>query len=138
MTGFSIFSQSGVIPFRIAGGELRVLMISSRSGRRWIFPKGIIEDGLTPEESAAAEALEEAGVEGEVLCRSLGTYRRKKWGGTVSVELFPMRVTRILDSWTEDGFRQRVWLSVEEAKERISDPALRNSLAGLARLGLCS
>ena len=136
MIGFSIFNQSGVIPFQFVDGELRVLMITSSSGRRWVFPKGIIEDGLSPEESAAAEALEEGGVEGQVLGNSLGSYERKKWDGTVSVEMFPMHVTRIFDHWTEDDFRQRIWLSEAEAAARISDPALRDILAGLARLDL--
>jgi len=136
MTGFSIYNQSGVIPFQLVGGELRVLMITSSSGRRWVFPKGIIEDDLSPEESAAEEALEEAGVEGKVLSHSLGRYERKKWDGTVSVEMFPMRVTRIFDRWTEDSFRQRKWLSVGEAMTGISDPALRDILAGLVLLDL--
>jgi phosphohistidine phosphatase len=134
MTAFSIFFQSGVIPFRFAGERLQVLMITSSSGRRWVFPKGIVEEGLTPEASAAAEALEEAGVEGEVILPSLGTYERRKWGGTVSVTMFPMRVTRIHDDWAEKDFRQRAWLSEAEASARISDPPLQEILTRLSRL----
>jgi 8-oxo-dGTP pyrophosphatase MutT (NUDIX family) len=134
MTGFSIYNQSGIIPFRMNNKELQVLMITSSSGRRWVFPKGIIEDGLTPEESAAQEALEEAGVEGDVIPRELGVYKRKKWGGTVCVKMYAMRVSRVFDSWDEDTFRKRAWLSVEEAEERISDPALGEILLVFASL----
>lgn len=124
MPEFSIFRQSGVIPFRISKNGLQVLMITSSSGQRWVFPKGIIEPDLTPQESAAAEALEEAGAEGDVLPLSLGTYMRKKWGGTAKVELFPMSVTKVLDNWPEKYLRRREWLSIEDARSRISDIAV--------------
>ena len=108
-------------------------MITSSSGQRWVFPKGIIEPELTPQESAAEEALEEAGVEGEVLPFSLGSYTRDRWGGTAEVELFPMSVTKIQDSWPEQYFRRREWLCVDEAKARTSDPALRKMLEALEK-----
>ncbi|WP_371514877.1 NUDIX domain-containing protein [Brevundimonas denitrificans] len=33
---------------------------------RWIFPKGMVEDDMTPARSAAKEAWEEAGVRGDI------------------------------------------------------------------------
>ena len=53
-----------------AGGVLfkdnLVLLIQNPSGV-WTFPKGLIEQGETPEKSALREVYEETGVKGEIL-----------------------------------------------------------------------
>jgi len=55
------FSAGGVL---IKGSE--VLLIKNPAGV-WTFPKGNIEEGETPEETAVREVLEETGVEGKIL-----------------------------------------------------------------------
>ena len=124
------YTQSGVIPWAHRHGRLQVLLISSRRRKRWIVPKGIVEPDLTPRASAAKEALEEAGVEGEVGAEPIGSYSYEKWGGTCTVELFPMRVTHQHERWQED-FRKRVWCGIDEAVQRVREPALRALLQGL-------
>ncbi|MEO5339346.1 MAG: NUDIX hydrolase [Magnetococcus sp. MYC-9] len=118
------YQQSAVIPVRGQGERLEILMITSRRGKRWIVPKGIIEPDLSPADSAVKEALEEAGVEGVVLPAMLGRFQYEKWGDLCDVQVFVMRVTRVLDSWLED-FRSRVWLDWQEALRRMEEPALR-------------
>lgn len=103
------YKQSSVIPYRIKNGNLEVLLITTRKNKKWIFPKGIVDIGLTPEQSAVKEALEEAGVEGELLPYNLGSYKYKKWGGQCTVEVFGLNVIRILDDW-EENFRERKWV----------------------------
>ena len=99
------YIQSGVIPYRIEDGVMQVLLITSRSGRRWVIPKGVVEPDLTPTTSAAMEALEEAGIEGPIQPVSIGTYQRQKWGGTCSVEVFVMKVETVFE---EDGLRRLI------------------------------
>ena len=53
-----IYRQSAVLPYRMRDGDPEVLLISSRKGTRWVLPKGIVEPGLTPPESAAKESRE--------------------------------------------------------------------------------
>ena len=57
-----------------------------------MVPKGIHDPGLTAQESAAKEALEEAGARGTVDAHSLGSYSQEKWGATTQVEVYPMQV----------------------------------------------
>ena len=127
------YSQSAVIPFRRRHGKLEILMITSRKKKRWVLPKGIREPDLSPWDSAAKEALEEAGIEGAVSPRSAGTYRYDKWGGTCTVDVFTMEVEKVHESWLE-GFRDRQWVSLDEAVARVREEELRQILRCLPAL----
>jgi 8-oxo-dGTP pyrophosphatase MutT (NUDIX family) len=130
-----IIPQSAVIPYRRRDGAVEVLLIRSASGRRWVVPKGIIEPDMTPVASAANEAWEEAGIRGRVLPATAGTYRYDKWGGTCEVEVFLMEVTEVLDDWPE-SYREREWVTVEEAVSRVAESDLQALLRELpSRLG---
>jgi 8-oxo-dGTP pyrophosphatase MutT (NUDIX family) len=56
---------------RSAGGIVvrgdRVLLIATQNGRRWQLPKGHIEAGESPEQTAVREVREETGVTGRVV-----------------------------------------------------------------------
>jgi 8-oxo-dGTP pyrophosphatase MutT (NUDIX family) len=45
----------------------QILLISVMEGKRWQLPKGHIEEGETPEQTAVREVREETGVTGRVL-----------------------------------------------------------------------
>lgn len=122
--------QSGVIPYRVRKGNLEILLITSRKQRRWIIPKGIIEPDLSARNSAAREALEEAGVKGGVHGKLLGIYRHRKWGKTCTVKVFPMRVTRIYKVWDEAD-RDREWVSLKKALRMISNDGLKRVMRKL-------
>ena len=127
------YTQSSVIPFRVVDGRLEIVLVSSSSQKHFVIPKGIADPGLSLTESAANEAFEEAGVEGEVLSPSLGSYDYAKWGATCSVEVFPMRVTRELpEAEWEEKHRGRRWVSVDEALKLIKQAALKPMIRMLA------
>ena len=126
-----MYRQSAVLPYRLRGGDPEVLLITSRKGKRWVLPKGVIEPELTPLESAAKEALEEAGIEGEVSEQALGSYTYEKWGGVCTVQVFLMKVTTEHDTWPEADVRHREWLPVGEAAERVKERELRNLIRRL-------
>src|SRR5438270_12568363 len=59
------------VQHRSAGGLVvlgsRILLISTQAGRRWQLPKGHIEEGETPEQTAVREVREETGVTSRVV-----------------------------------------------------------------------
>ena len=127
-----IYRQSGVVPYRYEQDELKLLLITSRHRKRWIFPKGIVDYGFSPQESAENEAYEEAGIKGNIDPRKIGEYQFLKWGGQVTVEVFLFKVTEEHDSWPESSFRQRKWVSVEEAEQLVDLEGLREILQNLS------
>ena len=118
------YTQSGVIPYRIEDEVVHVLLITSRSGRRWGIPKGVVELDLSPAASAAQEALEEAGIDGRVYPAPMGSYTRQKWGGTCTVAVFLMEVETVYEDWAE-SYRRRVWMTLEEAVACVEEEALK-------------
>ena len=124
------YMQSAVIPYRERGEEIEVLMITSRKRKRWVLPKGVKELDLSPQDSAAKEAFEEAGIEGLVSEGPIGSYQYDKWGGTCTVEVFTMNVQKVLDEW-EESYRDREWVSLAEAMGRVSEPELKRILQRL-------
>ncbi len=118
------YRQSGAVVFKIQDDILKILIITSRKKKKWIIPKGIIEPGMSPSESAAKEAYEEAGVQGKIVPQKIGEYSFNKWGGTCTVSLYPMRCDNLLDKWAED-FRDRMWVTVNDAMNYITEPKLR-------------
>lgn len=118
------FQQSAALPFRETESGLQILVITSHKRHRWVIPKGVREPGMHAADSAAREALEEAGVEGDIDYRCLGRYRYRKWGGVCIVEVYPLAVDRILGRWPEDS-RIREWVSPRTAVERVDEPELK-------------
>lgn len=113
------------MPYRIKDGEPQFLLITSSRARKWIIPKGIIELDLSPADSAAKEAFEEAGVNGTTDPEMLGRYTYEKWGGECDVQVFLMRIDEVLDEWEESAVRSRCFCSADEAAERVKVPGLK-------------
>jgi 8-oxo-dGTP pyrophosphatase MutT (NUDIX family) len=131
--GESIVRQVGAIPYTIVKNQVVFLIVTSRGSGRWIFPKGELTEGQEPWETAALEALEEAGVEGEIEHQPIGSYQTTKSLAfrrtIIEVDMYPLRVTRQLDRWQEMKNRHRHWVILPEARRLLSEPRL----VGLAR-----
>ena len=125
--------QAAAIPYRWHEGRLEIAMITRRQRETWIVPKGYVEPGETPRASARREANEEAGLLGRIAVRPCGFYEYLKGRELHRVVVFLLRVTKARRRWSEDGFRQREWLRVEHAIERVQERGLRHILRGLRR-----
>jgi 8-oxo-dGTP pyrophosphatase MutT (NUDIX family) len=108
--------QAAAVPFRsTATGAIEVLLIRRRPRGGWGIPKGLIDPGHTALEAAAIEALEEAGIEGDVLTPPLGAFEYDKFGKTCHVEVFGLRVTGIHEHYHEERLRERRWFALHDA-----------------------
>jgi len=113
-------AQASAIPYRFYKNKLQILMITSRNGKKWIIPKGIIEPGDSDRYTALKETQEEAGVNGKVSKQSIGSYSYEKWNSLCEVELFPLKVTEVYDDWAESHFRKRRWLNAKRAIKKVN------------------
>jgi 8-oxo-dGTP pyrophosphatase MutT (NUDIX family) len=119
--------QSAAIPLR--NGQ--VCMVTSRSGKRWVVPKGCLEPGKTAGEIALQEAWEEAGLVGLLAPDPVGSYIYEKAGVTCHVLVYLMQVTQVAEDWAERQMRERTWLALGEAILRTEEPGLREILRAL-------
>jgi len=115
----SSISHAGVLPYRVNGHGLELLLITTRGSRRWSVPKGRCRGKSDARRTAVAEAYEEAGLKGTVGKKPIGSFSHTKTGPGENTEtvvlLFPMRVSRQLESWPEKGQRRLLWASPRKA-----------------------
>ena len=129
-----LVEQSGVIPYRIMDGKIEVMLITSSGSKRWVIPKGLIEPNMTPEDSAAKEAWEEAGVLGQVFPDLMGTYEYYKSGCTWQVDVFLLQVVTVVENWPEAYKRKRQWVSIPKAIKRVDEPDLKLIVGNLPHI----
>ncbi|KQN70116.1 NUDIX domain-containing protein [Devosia sp. Leaf64] len=127
--------QSGALPYAYINGNLHFLIVTTRRSGRWIFPKGGVKQGYTPWDSAACEAEEEAGVGGEISDLPIGAYQARVGSDAllVTVDIYPLEVTRQYDQWREKGQRLRHWATLTEAQRLLGEPVLCDLAEKLAR-----
>lgn len=129
--------QYAALPYREGEGGLEIALITSRGGGRWIIPKGWPEPDLSPSAVAANEALEEAGLEGDIGDRSIGSLTQRKRlhllaSASCRLEVFPLSVTTEHADWRERKQRQRVWLDPDAAALAVDDHELARLIRDFA------
>ena len=128
--------QYAALPFRIEGRQVQVLLITSRATRRWVIPKGWPIGGLKPQDAAAREAAEEAGLVGEAEARAIGSYhyaKRLKGERTTAVQVivFPFRVEAQSEDFKEQGQREARWFRYQKAAALVAEPGLKRLILDL-------
>ncbi|MGA9541998.1 MAG: NUDIX domain-containing protein [Candidatus Sulfotelmatobacter sp.] len=122
--------QVAAVCYRWRGDSIEFLLVRTRSGGRWTFPKGSAEPGLTHAQAAALEAFEEAGVHGRIEEASFAIYvRRDRSRGRRSdarsgerqfaVSAHLCEVSRL--SPPKESRRKRTWFSAVEARRRLRE-----------------
>jgi 8-oxo-dGTP pyrophosphatase MutT (NUDIX family) len=130
--------QYGVIPYRRGKGRIEIMLITSRNTRRWIVPKGWPLARKPSREVARLEALEEAGLEGTIGKRAVGSFhyhKRLKDGSVVlcRVAVFAFEVGRELENWLESNERQRRWFDAQRAIKLVREPELKALIGAFVR-----
>lgn len=128
--------QAAAIPYRLRNEEIEFCLITSIRKGTWGFPKGIIDPGESPHQTALKEAEEEAGLHGRIVGEPLGQYRYFKWGTTLLVTVYLMEVTADDSEWAEGHVRKRAWHPADEARAALAKRELRDLLdAAVKRIG---
>ncbi len=131
--------QVAALCWRKHRGEIQVLLVTSRETGRWVIPKGWPIAGLTAPETAAREALEEAGVVGKIAPEPIGKFGYSKIVGRdsaavaalpCSVDVFALRVRELRGRYREEGLRKRKWFTVTEAASKVDETDLQTLIAG--------
>lgn len=133
--------QVAALPWRRGKNGVEILLVTTRTTKRWVIPKGWSMDGKADYEAAAQEAYEEAGVRGSISSATCGSYGYRKISDKgkarlVVVTVFPLHVDQELNDWPEHHERERRWMSGIEACELAGDPELVPVLKSFIKLPL--
>lgn len=136
---------AGCIPIRFSKGDgsrsedIEVLLISSRGGKGYCFPKGGWEDDESVEYAAMRETVEEAGVRGTLETPMLGTFPFSsgksspdiitRHQGRCIAHIFVMHVAEELDMWPERDERKRFWCPLSATSAHCRYDWMREALS---------
>ena len=129
--------QTGALPWRIGANRMpEVLLVTGRRSSKWIIPKGWPMIGKSLAVAAQIEAFEEAGVEGTVDTKPLGTLAHLKRTGLGSfraeILVHALKVEQELSDWPEKGERARRWFPINEALAQVDSSGLRKLISDFA------
>jgi 8-oxo-dGTP pyrophosphatase MutT (NUDIX family) len=134
--------QVAAVCYRGRRGAIEFLLVQTRGSRRWTFPKGSAEPGLTHAQAAALEAFEEAGVHGRIEESSFAKYvrrgqvdPRRSTRSAEKIIVVSAHLCEVLTLCTpKESNRNRTWFSVDETKCRLRSGRENSEGNGLARV----
>ena len=119
-------SAGGLVIRRDARGHIDLLLIQQRGHKGWGFPKGWIEPGESPEQTAVREVEEESGVRAEIICPLPSTryfyVNREKRRVAKTVYWFLMKYVGEGDQTHAHEVVAVEWLPLEQVHGRLSFP----------------
>ena len=130
----------GVLPFVLEGSgrktRLKLVLVQSRDGDRWVLPKGKPKSRMSRRDLAALEAWEEAGVRGSWGKRRPIDTTLRQAGATLPLRLYPLEVRELAKRWPESDRKRRL-VSPRRCCELLCDAGLIRAVRTLeARLGI--
>jgi len=122
---FALPLQVAAVCYRRNGHGLEFLLVNTNGGNKWTFPKGAPERGMSHSRAAEREALEEAGVRGQIEPRHFHLYLHSKgvfWKPPgvreFVVKAFLMEVEQTASP--EEPLRNPTWFTAEDARKTLA------------------
>lgn len=125
LTRFALPLQVAAVCYRRRGSSAEFLLVNTNGGGKWTFPKGDPDRHLSHSQSAAREALEEAGVAGRIESRhfhlyihSKGVFWQPRGVQEFVIKAFLLEVQQVRTPHEPE--RNPTWFSPEDAKEMLA------------------
>jgi 8-oxo-dGTP pyrophosphatase MutT (NUDIX family) len=110
-------THAGGVVYRVRSATPELLLVTSRFDRSvWVLPKGRIEPGESPEQTAVREIFEEAGVTARIV-EFLTTGRQIVGGAAQHIRYYLLE--RLAEEKADEG-RRIAWLGGDAAIRRIT------------------
>ena len=114
------------IVFRKRNGTVEYLLVSPKDGSaEWVFPKGHIEEGENPGQTALREVREEAGVKGRLLDLVMENVPFKARGKDVNSNFY---LVEYLGEVAPAERREKKWCVLADALKRLKFEESRDAL----------
>lgn len=110
-----------------------IVLVTRRSRKEWIVPKGRRIAGKSGPASALREAYEEGGLKGRVFRHKKASVTCMQGNKKVHLTLYSMRADKLLKRWPEERERKRVVVSRARAKKLVSCSGMRRGLRDLGK-----
>lgn len=119
--------SAGGVAFRERQGTLEIAIIAMNPSGRWQLPKGLIDEGETPEQAAVREVREEAGIDTEMVekMETIDYWFVSDWDDTPRrihkvVHFYLLRyVSGSVDDHDHEVLESR-WVTIAEALELLA------------------
>ena len=113
-------SSCGAVIFRDVGSIRKFLLIKNKRSAHWGFPKGHIERGETPKQTAKREVLEETGLHINIIDGYSSTSEYKIAGKVEKrVTIFVASTTDVKTTLQEEEIDDYIWLDYENALKQL-------------------
>jgi 8-oxo-dGTP pyrophosphatase MutT (NUDIX family) len=113
------------VPYRRTSAGPLFLVVRTKGGKRWTFPKGHVETGESWRDAALRELLEEGGVQGNAEPKPFTTYRYPPTRPAASrdslVRAFLVEFTTETRPAPAEVSREPQWLAPEEAAAKLAE-----------------
>lgn len=116
--------QAAAVCYRRVGGSLEFLLVRTKGGARWAFPKGHIEKGEEAARAAEREALEEAGVRGRIMAEPFAIFpheKRTSDGRRVELTVAAYLLQVESDGDAPEPGRDPTWFPPEQARQKLAE-----------------
>lgn len=119
--------SAGGVAFRRHEGEDEIAIVSMNPSGRWQLPKGLIDEGETPEQAAIREVREEAGIDTEIvgLIDTISYWFVSDWDEVrrkihKKVHFFFLRYLSGNTADHDDEILEARWVNVDSALEMLA------------------